>query len=329
MRFPPLHPDQPAEIRSDAPFLPVFVDTDIGDDIDDALALALLLCSPEVRVVGVSTVFGDTSLRARLAAHLLRVYGHPEVPVAAGHAMPFLLRHPPSGVCQAVVLPDELPVRLSSLTGPELLREMAQVYAGNLTLLCLGPLTNLALALQQEPDLGARLHQVLFMGGNTRPFWPDWNVRSDAEAASRVLEAHLPLTMIGWNVTAPVHLRPGDLQALERAHNPRLHLLACLIAAWQANQPWWRSRLPRLHDPLVVTALCAPQFFRFTTLSVQVLTRGPLAGWTIPGFPGGPSVRAALSVEYARARAWMLTRWFDASPMDQRSGLKGEETPLC
>src|ERR1700692_1471821 len=87
---------------------PVFVDTDIGDDIDDALALALLLCSPEVEVVGVSTVFGDTFLRACLASYLLQTYGHPDIPVAAGQAQPMQFRHQPSGVCQAVVLTNKV-----------------------------------------------------------------------------------------------------------------------------------------------------------------------------------------------------------------------------
>src|SRR5450432_1039783 len=117
--------------------LPVFVDTDIGDDIDDALALALLLCSPEVSVVGISTVFGDTYLRARLAAYLLQVYGYSSIPVAAGQAMPLLFRHSPSGVCQASVLPTDFVPSINPLTGPELLIQIAHQYPGQLTLLCL------------------------------------------------------------------------------------------------------------------------------------------------------------------------------------------------
>lgn len=288
--------------------LPVFVDTDIGDDIDDALALALLLCSPEVSVVGVSTVFGDTSLRARLATYLLRTYGSSDVPVAAGQAMPLLWRHRPSGVCQASVLSADLSLPLSPLSGPELLIQAAHRYPGELTLLCLGPLTNIALALQQEPELGSLLRQVFFMGGTSQLWWPDWNVRSDAQAAHLLLESRLPLTMIGLNVTTTCHLQRHDVECLHRAQNVPLHLLSRLIVAWQAHQPWWRSRLPSLHDPLVVAALCAPQFFRFAPLPVRVLMQGPLVGWTIPRWLSGPTVRAALSVEKTEARAWILQR---------------------
>lgn len=288
--------------------LPVFVDTDIGDDIDDTLALALLLCSPEVFVVGISTVFGDTYLRAQLAAYLLQIYSSSAIPVAAGHGQPLLLRHHPSGVCQATVLPNDLTLQLSPLSGPELLIEMARLYPGQLTLLCLGPLTNVALALQQEPNLFSLLGQVFFMGGASRLYRPDWNVRSDAQAAHIFLEARFPVTMIGLNVTAACHLQRNDIAHFYKTNNPRLNLLARMIAAWQENQPWWRSQLPHLHDPLVVAALCAPQLFRFAPMPIRVLTKGPLVGWTIPRWLNGPTVRAALSVENAHARIWILQR---------------------
>jgi purine nucleosidase len=187
---------------------------------------------------------------------------------------------------------------------------MAHMYSGQLTLLCLGPLTNVALALQKEPDLGSRLRQVFFMGGSSRIFWPDWNVRSDALAARLFLQAHLPVTMIGFNVTFACHLQANEVACLQAATSPRLYLLARLIAAWQANQPWWRSRLPGLHDPLVVAALCVPHFFRFASLPVHVFTQGPFAGWTIPRWLNGPPVRAALSVDRTQARTWILQQLF-------------------
>src|SRR5579862_4456817 len=76
----------------------ILIDTDIGDDVDDAFALALALRSPEIVLHGVTTVFGDTQARARLAKHLLRVYGRDDIPVAAGEPLPLLARHRPSGV---------------------------------------------------------------------------------------------------------------------------------------------------------------------------------------------------------------------------------------
>ena len=119
----------------------VLIDTDIGDDIDDALALALALCSPEIELLGVTTVFGDTQKRAHLAAHMLEVFRHKEIPVAAGQQMPLLFRHRPSGVPQAAILdPFTSNDTLSRLTAPELIIETAMAHHGNITLFCLGPL---------------------------------------------------------------------------------------------------------------------------------------------------------------------------------------------
>src|SRR6266705_5514568 len=76
----------------------ILIDTDIGDDIDDTLALLLALCSPEIALLGVTTVLGDTQKRAHLASHILEVFRHEDIPVAAGQQMPLMLRHRPSGV---------------------------------------------------------------------------------------------------------------------------------------------------------------------------------------------------------------------------------------
>src|SRR2546427_7598699 len=88
----------------------VLIDTDIGDDIDDALALSLALCSPEIELLGVTTVFGDTQKRAHLAAHILEVFRHKEIPVAAGQKMPLLVRHKTSCVTPATIIHSSTPL---------------------------------------------------------------------------------------------------------------------------------------------------------------------------------------------------------------------------
>src|SRR5438045_2696160 len=142
----------------------VLVDTDIGDDIDDALALALVLRSPEIELQGVTTVFGDTRQRARLAAYLLKVSGREDVPIAAGIQNPIQWRHRPSGVPQATVLDDRVALpALSTTSGPVLIVETALAHPGRLTLLCLGPLTNIATALIIEPHLFMAIRRIVMM----------------------------------------------------------------------------------------------------------------------------------------------------------------------
>ncbi len=238
----------------------VLLDTDIGDDIDDALALALALRSPEIELTGVSTVFGDTHLRARLAKHVLHVFESDNIPVAAGIPTPLLARHHPSGVPQAAILDahanDEQDINARS--GPELIVEKALAHPGRLILLCIGPLTNLATALQMEPHLFMAIRNIIMMGGSSSIPWPEWNVRSDARAAQIVLAAGIPITLLGWNITTRCHLRAEDIERLRDHKTPRTRLLSNLITIWQQHRPRWQPSYPFLHDPLTIAALCAP-----------------------------------------------------------------------
>ncbi len=271
----------------------VLLDTDIGDDIDDALALALALRSPEIELTGVTTVFGDTRLRARLAKHLLHVFERDDIPVAAGISVPMLARHRPSGVPQAAILAASDEQVISNCSGPELIIEKAMAYPGRLTLLCIGPLTNIATALQMEPHLFMAIRSIIMMGGTSGILWPEWNARSDARAAQIVLAAGIPITLLGWNITTRCQLRASDIERL-RAHNtPRTRLLSELIAIWQQRRPRWQPAYPYLHDPLTFAALCAPELLRFEEMTARILVHGPLRGFMVPRLMNGPLVKCS------------------------------------
>ncbi len=285
----------------------VLIDTDIGDDIDDAFALALALRSPEIELRGVTTVFGDTLRRAQLASHLLHVYGRNDIPIAAGRQAPLQPRHRPSGVPQAAILNrNEEYAVLSDCSGPELIVQTALSYPGHLTLLCLGPLTNVALALSIEPRLFMTIRNIIMMGGSSGTPLPEWNVRSDAKAAQIVLAAGVPVTILGINVTMRCQLRVQEIEALRNMHSPQTHLLSQLLAIWQRHRPRWHAKLPYLHDPLTVAALCSPQLFRFEEITARVLTRGPFQGFMVPRVLDGPLVQAAMDVRVEEAREWVM-----------------------
>ncbi|HEU5228224.1 MAG TPA: nucleoside hydrolase [Ktedonobacteraceae bacterium] len=287
----------------------VFLDTDIGDDIDDALALALILQSSEIALQGVSTVFGKTPKRARLAAHLLRVFGREDVPVAAGIATPLQPRHRPSGVPQAAILDErEIFPALSPLSGPELLIQTTLSHQQQLTLICIGPLTNIATALNMEPCINSAIRNIVMMGGSGNVPWAEWNVRSDAKAAQIVLEAGIPVTMLGFDVTMHCQLRPYDLKQLQHANSPQTQLLSMLIAVWQRHRPRGHSHLPYLHDPLTIAALLRPELFRFQEMMVRVVTHGPFKGYMLPRMTSGLRVRAAVAVQSGQARNWIMQR---------------------
>jgi purine nucleosidase len=290
----------------------VLIDTDIGDDIDDALALALALRSPEIDVQGVTTVFGDTQLRARLAAHVLRVFGREEIPVAAGQQMPLLLRHRPSGVPQAAILDTcTTSPELSPYSGPELIIQTAMAHHGNLTLFCLGPLTNVAIALIIEPRLFMAIRSIVVIGGTSGFPLPEWNVRSDAQAAKIVLASGVPVTLLGCNITMRCQFRESDIEKLHYEKSPQTHLLSQLIAVWQRHRPRWHPKLPYLHDPLAIVALCAPELIHFEVMTARVFTRGLIKGFMLSRRIDGPLVQAAIDVQAKKAREWIIRRLLD------------------
>lgn len=292
----------------------VLIDTDIGDDVDDALALALALRSPEIDVRGVTTVFGDTQQRAYLAAHVLRVFEREDIPVAAGQQVPLLLRHRPSGIPQAAILDScSTSFELSPYSGPELIVQMALAYHGNLTLLCLGPLTNVATALTIEPRLFMAIRNIVIMGGSSGFPVPEWNVRSDALAAKIVLASGVPITLLGWNVTTRCQLHASDIEKLHYENSPQTRLLSQLITVWQRHRPRWHPKLPYLHDPLAIVALCAPELFHFEVMTARVLTGGLIKGFMLSRIIDGPLVRAAIDVKAKEAREWMMRRLLSVS----------------
>ncbi|HLJ33165.1 MAG TPA: nucleoside hydrolase [Ktedonobacteraceae bacterium] len=303
--------------QSEKPPVDVLIDTDIGDDIDDALALSVALNSPEIAVHAITTVFGDTQRRAQLVAYLLHTFGHDDIPVAAGIQSPLQFRHRPSGVPQAAILPvlsgHETYSAISSLTGPELIIQTALAYSGRLTLVCIGPLTNIATALTLEPQLFTAIRSIVMMGGSSGLPLPDWNVRSDAKAAQIVLASGIPVTMVGLNITSRCKLRACDIAQLQSSNTLQAQLLSRLLVVWQEHRSRWHSRLPYLHDPLTVAALCNPALFRFQDMTARVLTHGPLQGFTVPRFMHGPIVNAVVDVQVGQAREWVMQRLIASS----------------
>lgn len=304
-------PSSPSQaVQSKRQKYTVLIDTDIGDDIDDALALALALHSPEIELRGVTTVFGDTQRRAQLTSHLLYVFGHQDIPVAVGIGTPLQPRHHPSGVPQAAVLGDNTfnPEAFSPLSGPELIVQTALNHDRQLTVLCIGPLTNVALALLIEPRINTAIRSIVMMGGSSGIPLPEWNVRNDVRATQIVLSSGIPVTMLGLNVTTRCQLREKDIKQLRDNGSEQTKLLSQLLTIWQKHRPRWHPRLPYLHDPLTIAALCVPELLRFKDMEVQVLAHGPFKGYMVPRVLGGSSVYAAVGVRAKEAREWVMQR---------------------
>jgi purine nucleosidase len=143
--------------------VPVIFDTDIGTDIDDAYALVQILRSPELELLGVTTVSSDAVARARLAAKLLAVDQRSDVPVYAGISTPIQY------MAQVDWAKDFTSPALHESGGVEFMRRQIKARPGEITIVAVGEMTNLAALLQSEPGIGAKIKAIALMGGSIRP----------------------------------------------------------------------------------------------------------------------------------------------------------------
>jgi len=249
--------------------IPVILDTDIGDDIDDALALALALQSPELDVRAVTTVIDDTETRTRLAWKELGLYGRHDIPVATGASEPLL---DPVRTARA----PQFEVLTEADTGPAAHRRASDLIIDTLlaspqpiTLVPIGPLTNVALALKQEPRIKPKIARIVLMGGAFHMLVQEYNIWRDRVAAEIVFSSGVPITAVGLDVTTRCKLEGADLERLRAADNPASRFLVKLIELWQNGHA---GQYPTLHDPLAVAVAFQPKLIETQLGSVQVET---------------------------------------------------------
>ena len=274
--------------------VPILFDTDIGDDIDDAFALALLLASPEVDLRGVTTAFGDTQTRALLACRMLHAAGRKDVPVAAGRPNNVAARGQMKfGVPMPGVRPPEKEPAV------EFLYRQLKAHPGELTLLAVGPLTNVADLLTQHPDCKPWIKRIVIMGGSLRVGYNgkptpevEWNIKCDVKAAQTVFRAGVPMVVAPLDATGTVELGPEARQRIFAAQ-PLLGELYKL----------WGGKTPVLFDPVAAALCVTEQFCKMETCNVFVDDKG----FTRLG-DGEGHVRVATAIQRDAFVAWFIAR---------------------
>jgi purine nucleosidase len=254
--------------------IPVIFDTDIGDDIDDALALALALQSPEIDVRAVTTVIDDVSLRTRLAWKQLGLYGRRDVPLGTGAAEPLLdeVINNKSRQYEVLTAADEFP-QGGRRNAVQLIVDTVMGSTEKITIVPVGPLTNIALALKADPRIKQKIERIVLMGGAFYPARREYNIYRDRAAAEIVFRSGLPIVAIGLDVTMKVKLEGPDMDRLRAGNNPASQFLVRLIELWQNGRS---TQYPILHDPLAVAAVCRPGVVETALGGVQVETASPL-----------------------------------------------------
>ncbi|OZM81832.1 nucleoside hydrolase [Pseudonocardia sp. MH-G8] len=291
---------------------PIVIDTDPG--VDDAVAIMLALASPEVEVRAITTVFGNVALESTTAnaGRILALCDRADVPVAAGAARPLV--HPQRERAQQWHGGDGLGGRASALPAPaaepeargavETMAAVLRASAEPVTLVPIGPLTNVALLLAVHPELTSRITRIVWMGGslgagNTSGA-AEFNAHCDPEAAHRVLtQADVPVTMVPLDLTLRCPAGPAWLDSLAGA-GPRCGELAQVIAHYRAA---YRARYGMdavaVHDAVAVLEAVLPGTLRTTAMPIEVACDlGPARGATVAMPLGpGPSVQVALEAD--------------------------------
>jgi len=257
------------------------LDTDIGDDIDDAFALALVLRSPELKLLGVTTEFGDTELRARLVDRYLAAVGRGEIPVAAGVATE--TTNPFTQAAYARRAP-----RRAHPDAVAFLLDQIRAHPGQITLIAIGPLFNVQAAIERDPATFRELRRVVLMGGSVyrgydakdgahSPPDAEWNVRCDPAGLRALLGSGVQVFMMPLDATQ-IHL-PIPLQGQIYSHGSALtDQLTLLYHQWTGTKQW---RMPTLYDPVAVTYAMRPDLCPAQPLRLEVDSKGftrPVAG---------------------------------------------------
>lgn len=296
-----------APARAAAP-TEIILDTDIGDDLDDAFALALVLASPELRPLAITTSLGDTQLRARLVERLLHRLGRADIPVAAGPPTPpgTLFRQAAWARAEpapGTPFPDAVALTL------ELLR---RAPPRRITLVALAPLTSVGAMIARDPVAFRRLGRVVVMAGSIRRGYGrqagttvagssiEYNVRCDPDGLRRLLGSGVPVTLMPLDATE-VALPDTDRARLFASHTVLADWLASLYPLWAWHNPW--GPVPTLFDVVPVAWLLRPDICRPQPLRIDVSAAGATRE-----VQGTPNLSACLDVDRGAVLGLMMQR---------------------
>ena len=286
-----------AHAQSSRP-LPVILDTDIGTDIDDAYALAALIRRDDLELLGVTTVSSDAVARARLAAKLLQVAGGKwsRIPVYAGSSTPTQYMK------QVEWAAGFTAPNLHESGGVDFMRREINARPGQVTVIAIGELTNVAALLESDPAIAKKIRAISLMGGSiyrgyapaSKPE-PEWNIKSNARAAQVVFGSGVPLLVAPLDSTADLKLTPELRVQIYARGTPLNDALGSLDQIWRYTNHW-KGNDPTLFDVLAVELVAPRAGLPLTALRVDVAADG----LTSPVSGGKPNAQVALDVDVAK-----------------------------
>jgi purine nucleosidase len=261
-----------AQVRSPKPEK-VMIDTDIGDDIDDAFALALAIRSPELEILGVTTGFGDTETRAKLVDRFLGEAGRPDIPVAAGAPT-----QTKNQLNQRRYAEGGHFAKTSHPVAVDFLLDQIRRYPGQITLIAIGPLMNVGRAIDKDAATFRKLKRVVIMGGCIKRGYgdlgytpprgpqPEWNILNDIPSAQKLFASGVPVAVM------PLDSTQLKLDEVKRAFlfsqgTPITDALTVLYHQWG-------QETPTLFDPMAVAYAVNPKLCPVQAMRIRVDEKG-------------------------------------------------------
>jgi purine nucleosidase len=256
----------------------IIIDTDIGSDIDDAFAVGLALHSPEFKILGLTSAWGDTRLRARLLSRFLKENGRADIPIAMG-----IVKHPAgkADTLSQAAYAEGSPANLEYPNAVDFLLEQIRLHPGEITLISIGPETNLGAALDRDAATFHKVKRVVLMGGSvyrgysqfnygkTHGPEPEWNILCDIQAAQKVFSSGVPLYVM------PLDSTQIKLQELERAEifksgTALSDALLVLYSQWSHGA----AQTPTLFDAVAVAYAMHPELCPTQPMRLRVDEQG-------------------------------------------------------
>jgi len=263
----------PAPIPQQTAQEKIIIDTDIGDDVDDAFAVALALRSPELQILGISTTFGDTEARAKLLDRLLGEAGRPDIPIAIGT----------STVTKSVFTQRRYAeagrfVRASHPNAGDFILEQIRRYPGQITLVAIGPLMNVGALIDKDAETFRKLRRVVLMGGSIERRYgdlgyapshgpePEWNIVNDIPSAQKLFASGVPIYMMPLDSTQ-MKLDEVKRAILFQAGTPLTDALTLLYHEWG-------QETPTLFDVMTVAYILNPEICPVKPMHIRVDDKG-------------------------------------------------------
>lgn len=266
------------------------IDTDPGDDIDDAFAITLAV-KAKLDLVGITTVFRNSVQRAKMTKMLLRLCGRDDIPVCAGvdtavvQKMQYLL--PPELLEKEMkdgfyTLPQYLPEmdneNISDEHAVDFIIRKARELKGSLVIIAIGPFSNVAMAIRKAPDIIPLIKEIRLIGGYYTKDIPEWNVACDPECARVMYSSGIHIKAIGLDLTLQCGLSNETVEKLKSFKDGTNKLLCTMLGKWFAHYGYDK---PIMHDPLVIASILDPEIVGFKRKNVLIGLQGEERNKTI------------------------------------------------